>query len=106
MIPHQKAKPMKRLLALLLLFVAPLAPAADPPKHPTGYKPPTPEVRARLHAERAKLHGHRVADLAYAATPPAEWDSKDVGWAGDPGDQGSCGSCYLYSTVKTATTAF
>ncbi len=97
---------MKRLLILLFLFPA-FAPAAEPkPKHGMGYKALPPAQRAALHADRAKAHGHRIAALASAATPPAEFDVKDMGWAGDPGDQADCGSCYLYSTCKTATGAF
>jgi hypothetical protein len=93
---------MKRLLPFLLIFAS-LA-SAEP--RPLGYKPPTKEVKASLHAERAKAHGHRMAALTAASTPPAEYDLKDMGWAGDPGDQANCGSCYLYSTVKTASGAF
>jgi C1A family cysteine protease len=79
---------------------------ADAPPRATGYRPSTPAVKQALHAERLVKHKGRMASLVRATTPPAEFDAADMGWAGDPGDQADCGSCYLYSTCKTATTAF
>jgi len=105
-----------RLLPLLTILAGFLTvsfiPAADPAppdkpvvKHGLGYKQLPPEKEKQLHDERFKEHGYRMAFLVKNATPPAEFDVKDMGWAGDIGDQAQCGSCYLCSTMKTATCA-
>ncbi len=104
--PDEKWEENRKLVLDWLTKNKPTSGTDPPKKYGRGYKRLSPEASKALHAEAFKKHGNRMKSLVEASTPPAEFDCKDMGWAGDPGDQADCGSCYLYSTVKTATSAF
>lgn len=92
-----------RFLTVLLLLLSPAFGLAQG----KGYKPLTPEVRAKLYAERREAHGGRMQMLRMNQALPAAFDCRDKGWVIPVGDQANCGSCYLYSTVYgTLTQAF
>ena len=74
--------------------------------HGRGYNRPPPEVRAKLHAEAFRRHGHRMRQHVMAMTAPATWDSRTLGWIPPIRDQGQCGDCYGVSSSDALSVAF
>lgn len=92
------------IVAIASSFV--LADPASPTKRGKGYKQPSAEVRAKLHAEAFKRHGFRMHYFVKNATPPAKFDCRDMGWVPPVDDQGQCGDCFGVSTSDLCTMAF
>ena len=88
-----------------LLSAAQEAPKKADPKaqYARGYKPAPKEVIDRLHAEAAKKHGKRVANLPRILAPA--WDCRQLGLVPPIRDQGPCGFCYGFSACGTVTCA-
>lgn len=102
---------MRFVYAFLLFSVAGPAYVQEPKKDDTkpkqefatGYKPAPKEVTDRIHAEAARKHGKRVADLPKVLAPT--WDCRALGLVPPIRDQGNCGSCYLFSGCGVVSSA-
>lgn len=73
---------------------------------PRGF---TGHVRApnkdHLIALSARRHGKRLSGLL-KATPPAQWDSRALGWIPPIEDQQQCGSCWCFSGTGVVDVAY
>lgn len=68
-----------------------------------GFKMPPKEVIEAKHAEAAKRHGRRMANLPKVTAPT--WDCRTLGIVPPVLSQGNCGSCYIFSACGPATSA-